>query len=412
MRHTSRLVLSRKSGIGFPADGAVLRVHRGFALLTAMWVMVVLLILVAGFAVMSHSELEVARNYDQRSSARWAAHTGIRRAQAEVLSLAAQEPYVALGGPEMTFDGSSDQSLLNGATYTGYLWDESGKLNINTASATELQVFFPSDVANNILAWRGASTPAAPGDTTAQGVGNSYYNSLSPPYNCKSAPFDTVNELLLVDGVTQAMLNTVETSGGFTLEDILTASSVDSNLSMTGARRVNVATASASQLTRPNGPFSAAQARAISAVRQRTTWTSPANLLTVPGINMTQSQLSTIYDQLTVTNATTISGLVNINSATQEVLTALDGMDATTAQTIVQHVANVGPFTDVGGLCTLGLSNQTLINVAGLFTARSSRFSAVITGQGADGMTQTTTCLMQDELSNGSAIIRTLYWHE
>lgn len=381
-----------------------MRCHSGFVLVTAIWILVVLLMLVGGFAAMSHSEAEIARHYDQRASARWAAHAGIRRAQAEVLTLAAQEPYLALGGPQMTIDGSSDQSLLNGASYTAVLQDESGKLNINTATLTELAVFFPTEVANNILTWRGARG--------ASGVDNAYYNGLPTPYNCKSAPFSTVNELLLVDGVTPAMLSAVVTSGGLTLEDILTTSSVDSNRSMTGASRVNLLTATSAQLQAAG--LTQAEATAITTPplsRQRSQWKSPAALLSVPGV--TTTQLARIYDGLTTTTATTIPGLVNLNTATPEVLAALDGMNAATAQLIVQYVANTGPFTSVGPLCSLsGINRATLIQVAGYFTARSAQFRAVATGQGADGMSQTTTCVMQDELSSGSAIIRTLYWHE
>jgi len=390
-------------------------------LLTAIWILVVLLILVGGFVAMSHSETEIARNYEQRCSARWAARTGIRRAQAQVLSLVAQEPYLALGGPQMVIDGSNDQSALDGASYTAVLQDEAGKLNINTATATELAVFFPTDVASNILSWRGASS--------ASGVGNEYYNGLPTPYNCKKAPFNTVNELLLVDGVTPAILNAVVTSGGLTLRDILTTSSVDSNLSMTGRTRLNVTTLTSRNA--PNGSvqlnsqlntllttfrISTATKNAIqtyinNSASRRRRWKSPADLLNVP--NVTLSQMAAMYDRLTITTNSTVAGLVNLNTATPEVLGALDGMDAATAQLIVQYVANQGALTNAGQLFTIsGIRRTMLINIAGFFTTRSARFSAVSTGKGASGMSQTISCLMQDELSNGTAIIRTLYWHE
>ncbi|MFN0135649.1 MAG: hypothetical protein ACKVS9_05965 [Phycisphaerae bacterium] len=89
---------------------------------------------------------------------------------------------------------------------------ETGKLNLNTASDLQLsQLVTPlllemgvenaASIVDAILDWRDA-------DNNARGAGaeNDYYNTLTPAYNVKNARFDTIEELLLVKGVTGAIL--------------------------------------------------------------------------------------------------------------------------------------------------------------------------------------------------------------
>src|SRR5207249_12115122 len=81
--------------------------------------------------------------------------------------------------------------------------DESAKLDINYASATMLMQLpgMTDDVAGAIVDWRDSDDTAS-----ASGAESQYYLSLSPPYTCKNAPFETVEELMLVRGVTPQLL--------------------------------------------------------------------------------------------------------------------------------------------------------------------------------------------------------------
>ncbi|MGD0539894.1 MAG: type II secretion system protein GspK [Tepidisphaeraceae bacterium] len=95
-------------------------------------------------------------------------------------------------------DPDSDQDYLYGIT------DESGKLNINTAlnyQLTALPCVMEQNVADAITDWRNPASRA-----TADGAESNYYESLTEPYQCKNGPFETVEELLLVDGVTPQLL--------------------------------------------------------------------------------------------------------------------------------------------------------------------------------------------------------------
>jgi len=77
--------------------------------------------------------------------------------------------------------------------------DEAGKLNINTATL-EMLLRLPGmtdDLAAAIMDWRDEDS-----DVTALGAENEYYLSLPQPYYCKNGPFEAVEEMLLVRGMT------------------------------------------------------------------------------------------------------------------------------------------------------------------------------------------------------------------
>lgn len=89
---------------------------------------------------------------------------------------------------------------------------EGGKLNLNVSTEkqltdmltpllTEMGVQNPQDIINAIIDWRDGDD-----DMREGGAENEYYHTLKPAYNCKNGPFDTIEELLLVKGVTPAIL--------------------------------------------------------------------------------------------------------------------------------------------------------------------------------------------------------------
>jgi type II secretory pathway component PulK len=90
--------------------------------------------------------------------------------------------------------------------------DESGKINLNALMeldttgniAQQMLMTLPNmteDIANSILDW------IDPDDTPrANGAESDYYGSLSPPYQAKNGPLDSIEELLLVKGVTAQLL--------------------------------------------------------------------------------------------------------------------------------------------------------------------------------------------------------------
>jgi general secretion pathway protein K len=86
---------------------------------------------------------------------------------------------------------------------------EAGKVNINLVSESMLRKIIglfglegetKDIVVDSIVDWRD------PDDFyRLNGAEEAYYQSLKEPYHCKNAPFDSIEELLLVRGVTPAL---------------------------------------------------------------------------------------------------------------------------------------------------------------------------------------------------------------
>jgi DNA uptake protein ComE-like DNA-binding protein len=84
------------------------------------------------------------------------------------------------------------------------LTDESSKVNINTAPAPALLrlPYMTEELAAAVVDWR--DTDSTPGQNGAE---NEYYAAAQPePYACKNGDYETLEELLLVRGVTRQML--------------------------------------------------------------------------------------------------------------------------------------------------------------------------------------------------------------
>ncbi|MDX2198506.1 MAG: type II secretion system protein GspK [Phycisphaerae bacterium] len=98
------------------------------------------------------------------------------------------------------YDLSNAQSFRYGIT------PESAKINLNSATPQQLSVFMTpllqtleienaQELIAGLVDWRDPDSNVTPG-----GAENEWYNTLKPAYNVKNAPFDTVEELLLVKG--------------------------------------------------------------------------------------------------------------------------------------------------------------------------------------------------------------------
>lgn len=125
---------------------------------------------------------------------------------------------------------------LNGAVMDATITDEYGKINLNALvfgeeSGSE-EVFEPlaealtilfevreADVipVDAILDWLDSDDLPRPG-----GFENAYYESLENPYKCKNGPMDSIEELLLIPGITPADYFGSGEEGLLPLTDLLT----------------------------------------------------------------------------------------------------------------------------------------------------------------------------------------------
>lgn len=114
---------------------------------------------------------------------------------------------VKVGNARFWLIGRDTNDLPSSAQGDHPIWglvDEASKLNINTATIAMLQNL-PSlqnlpqttgNIAAAIYDWQSTNTTPSTGGAKSQ-----TYSSLNPPYLCKNAPFDTVDELRLVYGM-------------------------------------------------------------------------------------------------------------------------------------------------------------------------------------------------------------------
>ncbi len=188
------------------------RKEKGIALILVLWVMVLLTTIVAEFAYSMRTETNIAKNFKEEQEAYYLALAGIEQAKAEILSA---EDITYLNEKGIVVFGQEEENLkreskLGAGTLSYTITDEDGKLNINTASDRQLRYILESSgvdgteldtIVDSIIDWRD------PDDLhRLNGAEEDYYRSLPKPYSCKNEPFDTVEELILVKGITYEIL--------------------------------------------------------------------------------------------------------------------------------------------------------------------------------------------------------------
>jgi general secretion pathway protein K len=196
-----------------PLDGPCfvyepLPTDKGVILIALLWILTALSVVALSFSKECFVEVAAARNAQALEKAYFAARAGIsatiyrlkQRSQSPVQSTTAQETVDSLDLGYVTGN-------LGGAVYRVDIQDESGKVNINSIGERQLRLLVEacgipnpdSDIiTDSILDW--LSGPGV--QPRANGAKDDYYQTLNPRYKAKNGPFDTIEELLLVRGVT------------------------------------------------------------------------------------------------------------------------------------------------------------------------------------------------------------------
>jgi general secretion pathway protein K len=164
---------------------------------------VALLTLVAsGLSASMRSDLRVANQALATAQARHAAEGGVYRALYEMLVARA-------GSGGWRADATVHELELAGASVRVTISDEAGKIDLNAASPALLEGLLASadvpdaerrSLIDAILDWRDADHDVRP-----YGAEDSHYRSQGKIYGAKDAPFDSVDELQLVLGMSLAV---------------------------------------------------------------------------------------------------------------------------------------------------------------------------------------------------------------
>ena len=187
----------------------------GIALLIVLWVVVLLLTIALSFSVMARTEIFATLTFKEQLENKYLAEAGLQRAIVELFYRAANANQQALFAEEkiLRTDGTLYIGELENGFYKFNITDESGKININTLTDLSgivlnnlmvnmgIEKETADTIVDSILDWKSPT-----GLHRLHGADNSYYLSLPNPYKMKNAKFDTLEELLLVKGVTPDIL--------------------------------------------------------------------------------------------------------------------------------------------------------------------------------------------------------------
>jgi DNA uptake protein ComE-like DNA-binding protein len=297
------------------------------------------------------------------------------------------------------------------------LIDEGSKLNLNRAN-TNMLTYLPNmtpDLAGAILDWR-----------STNGSGDYALNYATLGYDDKNAPFESVDELRLVYGMTIDVLagddinrngvldadeksSTGGTTPNFGLLEYTTVYSREPNFHSDGTSLTNVNTATEDNF---NTLFQAAginNAGATATAIHRSIHptgspTPPPNLCAGAldfcnrclAAGMSASDFAKIYNNVTTSTNTYIYGRVNINTASETVLTALfmganidqDTADGAAQSLISYRQQNQTVLTSpMWFIAALGQNNSVVTALAAhdWITTKSFQFTADIAAVGPLG---------------------------
>jgi competence ComEA-like helix-hairpin-helix protein len=97
---------------------------------------------------------------------------------------------------------------------------------------------------------------------------------------------------------------------------------------------------------------------------------------------ISQELFEDICDYVTVDNSSTIKSVININTASVDVLSCMNGITREIAQNIVNHRKSAGYFASIAGLLKVdGMTREIFKEIAPRITARSENFRIVSEGR-------------------------------
>ncbi len=183
--------------------------ERGVVLIALLWILTALAVIALSFSRESFVEVAAARNARDGAIGYFAARAGIANAAFQMIVRRAtpRVRQLELQGPPDPIDLGLIRGEVGEGEYSVEIQDESGKINLNFVQEPQLKALMealgigPPDsdiIVDSIQDWRDPDNLRH-----ANGAEDDYYQSLNPPYKAKNGRFDTVEELLLVRGVTR-----------------------------------------------------------------------------------------------------------------------------------------------------------------------------------------------------------------
>jgi len=285
------------------------------------------------------------------------------------------------------------------------LTDEAGKINLNSASL-EMLLKLPgmtAELAASIIDWRDEDSEISPG-----GAESEYYLLLSEPYNCKNAPLETVEEVLLIKGASEDMLYGEDTNlngilddnendadssdppdnrngrleGGF--YDYVTVYTMQANVDSSGNKRTNINDIRGQELGTalreivPDDRFF----QIMDSLRSGRPFQNILEFYFKTGLTL--DEFEQVADRLTTIDEDVLLGLVNVNTATKEVLLCLPGLQDSDVEALLSR-RSPSDELDCITWVTEVLEQDKAIAIGSYITTSSFQYSADIVSIAGNG---------------------------
>jgi general secretion pathway protein K len=191
----------------------ILKSERGIALFLVLWVMALLTVIAGEFCYAIRTEVNITRNFKEETQTYYIAVSGLFWAIEELVvnefvPRKVKVPEGELEQEDIRWRINTDIPAIpfGEGQFKVERENESGKVNLNRAGAALLKMMLNSFeiedtdkniIVDSIMDWRDKDN-----FHRANGAEDEYYLSLPEPYKCKNGDFTSIEELLLVRGVT------------------------------------------------------------------------------------------------------------------------------------------------------------------------------------------------------------------
>ena len=177
------------------------RGEKGSALIVVLWISVIMAGLALSGAYLAKLGLRRANYSLNEIQALYIAQAGISFAQANLYT--DNNNFDSLNEKWSSDPDRYDNAVIGNGFLSVTVWDEGGKLNLNSVSAPVLQRLKPvymanntSEILNSLNDWKDADSALSSG-----GAEESYYRTLEKSYHCKNGALDSIEELYLIKGL-------------------------------------------------------------------------------------------------------------------------------------------------------------------------------------------------------------------
>ncbi len=214
--------------------------RRGNILISVLWVIVAMTILVMGLSFEARSDVDRASLVRDRAKAYWLARAAVEQVKFEYAVEQGQQINAPTGGAGQPEDQKKSHYSFTypEGTVECRIMTNASKMSVNSQNTEQwIQLFNlygieeaeRKDIVAALLDWHDSDdqTREPDGVEIGQGAEADYYATLVPPYAPRNGPFFSVEEILLVRGITEDMYYGTRVEGKLIpgLKDLLTVSS-------------------------------------------------------------------------------------------------------------------------------------------------------------------------------------------